>query len=645
MDGYEDKLSLFGIPGGSSDGAAAARKILARLLAIGSVRLYDMQVARDIAGSLGIVDDPVAYLFIAAMSMSFKAGNVYIEESCVARLLKEGGYDEEEDDDGRRRFESDVDRALETLDAFAERFHGMLRSLRNPLVVRSGTKWFFKSCLDAVSAIGIRIRGMSGDDIDGVELAAAELAVFGRYEWGSLNGEQLDAVGKVLTRRLVVVTGGPGTGKTTTLCSILRAIFAKTDMDAGDVALVAPTGRAAQRMGESVRGQAACIADGDAAPDVIEKINGLDGRTIHSLLGGFPPNWRYDADNKLPCRLVIVDESSMVDVMLMKALLDALPDDCRLVLLGDGNQLPSVSAGAVLKDMVSNIHDSVRLVKAQRFSGALAKCAEIVNDESFVTDAERYAAACGAWSDVKSLAAHEIASVGGGCRCLRFRVPDDAGPALHRDKVAEWANGFGLLDGGDVVDFASRIKSDDPALTDGTMTEAAKAIFDALGRGRILCVVRKGPYGVEGVNELVARKRNNGRIPDNPFGKVGVPLIVTENCRERNLWSGDIGVTVPSASGIVAIFPRGDKVVSCPVGLLPRHELAYAITVHKSQGSEYDNVLVVLPPNTANPLLTRPLLYTGMTRARKVAVIYGTDASVQKALATSIERATGIFTA
>jgi exodeoxyribonuclease V alpha subunit len=137
-------------------------------------------------------------------------------------------------------------------------------------------------------------------------------------------------------------------------------------------------------------------------------------------------------------------------------------------------------------------------------------------------------------------------------------------------------------------------------------------------------------------------RRFGGRIPANPLEKAGVPVIVTRNTPSRNLWNGDIGVTVEGPTGMVALFPRGDEVVACPVGLLPEHDVAYAITVHKSQGSEFDNVLVVLPDDESHPLLNRQLVYTGITRAKERAVILGTELALCTAIARKLERDTGI---
>ena len=201
------------------------------------------------------------------------------------------------------------------------------------------------------------------------------------------------------------------------------------------------------------------------------------------------------------------------------------------------------------------------------------------------------------------------------------------------DCIAE--HGFGL--------FTAQNGESIPAPGGGEkLVKPQGSIIDQLSQSRILTVVREGPFGAVGINDLVVTERFGGRRPANPLSKVGVPVIVTRNTRERNLWNGDIGVTVRGPDGMTVLFPRGKKVAVCPVGLLPEHELAYAMTVHKSQGSEFENVMVVLPNDVDHPLLNRQIVYTGITRAKKRAVLVGTKAALDTALKRKVERDTGI---
>jgi exodeoxyribonuclease V alpha subunit len=221
--------------------------------------------------------------------------------------------------------------------------------------------------------------------------------------------------------------------------------------------------------------------------------------------------------------------------------------------------------------------------------------------------------------------------------------------------VLEWVRNYGLLQTpasaatgtergeGLLVDAAKSVGADNAVFKDGTKTEEVAALFMQLDRSRVLTVVREGPFGAVGINDLIITERFGGRHPWNPLSKIGVPVVITRNTRERNLWNGDIGVTVKGPDGMVVLFPRGEEVVSCPIGLLPEHELAYAMTIHKSQGSEFENVMVVLPDDEKHPLLNRQTVYTGITRAKKRAVIVGTDNALSGALLNKIRRDTGIW--
>ena len=627
------RLSLFGIPRGDSRGV---RGILARLVSAEALSLGELQTARDVVVRAGCTND-AAYLFLAAMFISQRSGDAYLRPEKGAALLQAGGHLEAaaEEDVSNEAHCKAVRAAWDAAKAAAE-------SLNGDVVVKkpdaAGDRWFFQRNLSAVEAVSSDLAARAGRGEGDRALSDAELAAAIGFKGFALNGQQVAAVEMVARKRFVVVTGGPGTGKTTVVCAMLRALMAR-GLDLDEIALAAPTGRAAQRMGEALRGQCADAEGLDSEMRV--KIESLGGSTIHSLLGGFPPNWKYTAENKLPLKLVVLDESSMVDVHLMKALVAALPSDCRLVLLGDKDQLPSVETGALLGDIVGGRAAPfvVRLTESKRFTGVFAASANAVNEgdaEAFSRLAAKLPSDQGGW-----LATFDSAETEN--RCFRCLLPEKADPSACHARLVEWAAHYGFLEGGRLVELASDpgLKSD-AALTDGRLSGKAKAIFAELERSRILTVVRQGPYGVHGVNELLVKARFGGRLPSNPLAKAGVPVIVTRNTPARRLWNGDVGVTVEGDSGMSVLFPRGDKVVCCPVGLLPEHDLAYAITVHKSQGSEFGNVLVVLPDDEGHPLLNRQLVYTGITRAKKRAVVLGTAAALRHAVETRMERDTGI---
>ena len=647
----EQRLRLFGIPA-EGDGANEVRDILARILARGALSLSDMQSARDVVEHLRVVSDdgaatknPGVYLFLAAMCLSLKEGNTFLRIGKGTDLLKKAGHMEDgHDAEHNTSVDACWGKYAQAAGDVLAKGDGQLVTCKD--VSKDEKGWFFTRVWDSVKAVSDRLSEMAGEnDIAGFSVKDAENA--SRFTFPLKPGQQ-QAIRKVGKRRFTVVTGGPGTGKTTVVCAILRALMESKVVTAEDVALVAPTGRAGQRMGESIHDQ--CEAAVEMPPEIKRQIEEMSGATIHTTLGGFPPNWTYTKDNQLPYKLVIVDESSMVDVHLMKALLEALPDQCRLVLLGDKDQLPSVDAGAVLGDVVANYDKRtvVELKESIRFTGALADCARAVNgDDKALFEKSIKALPVGgvAWTATLSSDVNRV---------FHYNVGESAKPDACRKLVLEWVRHYGLLHvPADVAKGSARVEglliaaaksvgTDNAVFKDGTKTDEVDALFKQLNQSRILTVVREGPFGAVGINDLVITERFGGRRPANPLSKVGVPVIVTRNTRERNLWNGDVGVTVRGPDGMAVLFQRGKKVAVCPVGLLPEHELAYAMTVHKSQGSEFDNVMVVLPNDVDHPLLNRQIIYTGITRAKKRAVLVGTKAALDTALKRKVERDTGI---
>lgn len=657
------RLGLFGICAGEESDVVRVRGILARLLAGGALSLADMQILRDVF-EMSRLTNPWGYAFLAAMRLSLKQGNTFLRTGKGAALLGEGGYLERpgDEDEPNGAFAQNI---VAEWPVHAAAVEEELAASGTSLVVRRDVRvrgsedasvrepgWFFASVAKSVSAIAGKLEALSqAGDLEALDEGRVREVVRFRGKAGvefAMNARQTEAVRLVARRRLVVVTGGPGTGKTTVVCAMLRALLERGDLAGEDIALVAPTGRAGQRMGEALRDQ--CAGAIGISDTVRRQIEGLSGQTVHSLLGGFPPNWKYTEQNRLPHRLVVVDESSMMDVNLMHALLNALPADCRLVLLGDRDQLPSVDAGAVLGDIVSAFgRDTVVwLDESRRFTKDFADCAQSINRGDlalFRSSTKKLPVDGEGWTE--TLAKTDKDNIN---RVFRYELDKSSDIATLQKRVLEWARHFGLLHAagssgevvrGSLIEKARAIPVEDSAFSDGTCSDAVRALFTELDRSRILTVVREGGYGAAGINELIAKARHHGRLPANPLLKVGVPVLVTRNTRERNLFNGDIGITVKGPAGMVVLFPRGDKVVACPVGLLPEHGLAYAITIHKSQGSEFNNVLVVLPQETDNPLLSRPLVYTGVTRAKDRAVVMGTSVVMEKALERSLERDSG----
>ncbi len=619
------------------------RAILARLLAARSLRLAQLQTARDIYERAG-KDDPRLYLFLAAMFLSEGQGNAYMRVGKVPSLLKEGGYLDDYEkagfDKDNQQFSEEVKEHFADID-----WNRCAEPLLGDIIVREGENWYFQRNQASVADVNKRLKafvdankkmGKMGDVADAVVKKAAQFNGF------TLNKEQEKALAAAAGNRFTIITGGPGTGKTTTVCAILRALFAAhSDWTEKDIALAAPTGRAAQRMSEAVLDQCdGLVKNEKETEDIVKKIGNLKGSTIHRLLGGYAPKWQHHEKNKLEQEVVIVDETSMVDIYLMHALIAALKDDARLILLGDADQLPSVDTGAVLGDLTTiGLGAFVqKLEVCERAKGEVSDVAKAINGLP-LNDEDAAKRMVNGWLprqiQIEALPCTEQIDEGKSrfqWLCPKADIKKDGIQELYR----KW------MSGSELAKKADDIQKSDKALG-GVKSDASEALFKELNRRRILTLVREGWYGVKEANAFLLKEAKTAAgMRGDYLSMVGVPIMVTHNTPERNLFNGDVGVTVRGPHGMVVLFPRGAKTIACPVALLPEHELAYAMTVHKSQGSEFENVMVVSPNDEKHPLLNRQIVYTGITRAKKRAVIVGTEKALTAALERKIERDTGI---
>jgi exodeoxyribonuclease V alpha subunit len=447
------------------------------------------------------------------------------------------------------------------------------------------------------------------------------------------------AAAVAISRRFAVISGGPGTGKTYTVVKIL-ALLIEQALRAGRrpprIHLVAPTGKAAARLSESIRNATRGL---DCDPDVREAIP-EEASTIHRCLGAFrgsDTSFRHHGGNPLVTDLVLVDEASMVDLALMSRLIDALPADARLILLGDKDQLSSVEAGAVLGDICnsgerraysSEFVESLAALGGGRLplEGGAAEESGIGDAIVVLTRSYRY----GPESGIGRLA--EAINAG------------DAEEALHLldspqcDDVAlvppPREGGLGKVLRDDVVrgyaDF----------LAEGAGAEARLQAFE---RFRVLAAHRRGPFGVETVNREIEEALAAADFI-NPRGVSyhGRPVLVTRNDYQLALFNGDIGVILDDHEGRAAHFiGTGGRLRRLSPSRLPPHETAFALTVHRSQGSEFDEVAVLLP-DRPSPVVTRELLYTAVTRAKRKVTIHATPEIVAHAVATRTERASGL---
>lgn len=483
----------------------------------------------------------------------------------------------------------------------------------------------------------------------------------GRLFPGDESGEQLDAARLALSGRFTVIAGGPGTGKTTTVARLLAVVFEAAEA-AGTrlplVGLAAPTGKAAARMEEAVRAEATRM---DTTPRVRAALTEVRGSTLHRLLGtrfDRPGRFRHHRGHRLPHDVVIVDEASMVSLSLMAGLAEAVGPEARLILVGDPEQLVSVEAGAVLADIVGPAGTLVAtgpeptgpaaataragarppgaappargaavgvaasicvLRRNHRFGGALARLSEAVR----VGDGERVLAVLSGGEEGVAWIEADPADL------FHGRAP--AGSPLHgvRASTQSWAEEVGRL---------------------AVAGDAAGALA-ALRANRVLCAHRRGVAGVSEWNRLIEGWLGGDPTPgaDDDTWYPGRPVLVTANDYALRLFNGDTGVAVNLSGGseggarLVVAFDEGRD--RTPRNVSPTRltaaETVYAMTVHKSQGSEFDRITLLLPP-AGSRLLSRQLVYTAVTRARQAVTVVGTTEALVTAVQTPVARASGL---
>ena len=438
-----------------------------------------------------------------------------------------------------------------------------------------------------------------------------------------LDPAQADAAVAAVTHRISVLAGGPGTGKTTTVCALLAALQ-QADPHLGAVALAAPSGKAAARLRDSVSQVSKRMPD-DLKPIV------ADATTVHSLLKWQGPgtSFGYDEQHKLPFGVVVVDEASMLSLPLAASLLSAIGPGTRLILVGDPGQLVSVDAGSVLADIVSSadaLHTRLPvtiLTRNHRSGGDIAQLSEAVREGD------------------KSAALDVLATAAGvthGSPSLDGLVRDSD----HRSIT--WID----------ADPASITMADLPAVaeviarTGARMLELALAGDDAAtlklaDDHRLLCAHREGPYGVaEWSQRMVAVLSDVLPGIDQSRWALGETAIVTHNLAQLGVNNGDCGVVVETRPvPTVALPGPGGAPRRLPCSLIPSLQPLQAMTIHKAQGSQFKDVTVVLPPPDS-PLLSRELLYTAITRAREHLTVVGTRESVERAIDRANDRRSGI---
>jgi exodeoxyribonuclease V alpha subunit len=457
---------------------------------------------------------------------------------------------------------------------------------------------------------------------------------------------------------LSVITGGPGTGKTYTAARLLALLLALHDTGSPlRVALAAPTGKAAARLKQSIdKALQDLPVPADAGLDLKALVERMGpARTLHSLLGARPDSrqFRHHAAHPLDVDVLIVDEASMVHLEMMDALLQALPPHARLVLLGDKDQLASVEAGAVLGDLCRDAaqgHYSAETVQfVQAVAGQTLEAAYLAAGTSapplaqqtvMLRESRRFGGPIGqlAWA----------VNGGDATAAMAALQSADAGPLAQPLWAQQASSPQAVCDlacgGSGKPSYAEYLACIAAGPVAGAHEDWVQSVLLAFDRFRILCAVRQGEWGTEGLNAAVQKAlADQGWLKPQGEWFAGRPVMVTRNDAQLGVFNGDVGVALPNAQGALKVwFLDGDQLRSVSVTRLAHVETAFAMTVHKSQGSEFWHTALVLPQGGAD-VLSRELVYTGITRAREqFSLIEAQAGLLEAAIARPSVRASGL---
>jgi exodeoxyribonuclease V alpha subunit len=642
------------------------QSLLGRFNRAGVLAAADVHVATTLGRLTGETDE-AAVLGAAFAVRAPRVGHVYVDLSGVRRSASAG-------EDAEVGLDSlpwpDPDTWLGVMAASPMVSSDPGANPGRPLVLEGSALYLERMWRDEIGVAEALGRRATRSVPGGWPSGAGE-ALLDRVFDGEGAAAQRLAAATIVGRHLAVVAGGPGKGKTTTVARALAALFVEA-AERGSrpplTALAAPTGKAAARLAEAVRDEASSLGLDE---DVRTQLQGLEAFTLHRLLGmtgGGATRVRHHAANPLPYDVVVVDETSMLALWLMARLVDAVRSDARLVLVGDPEQLASVEAGVVLADIVGPDASPTSAASAAGPSthtgpgtaGEPRTAAGPGTDAGPSTDAGpgtagepgmgagpetageppiarcvvrlsvnyRFTGALAALAEaVRSGAADDVVAI------LRGGHPEVEWTPASVDQAPEAA---------DAVAAASWAHA--RRLVDVARGAGAPEALDDLERFRLLCAHRRGAAGAETWNAQVERLVRADPASGAGSGVyVGLPLMVTANDYELRLFNGDVGVVVPGDdSRLRVVFRRGAETVSVSPMALSAVSSAYAMTIHKAQGSEFDAVAIVLP-DPSSRVLTRELLYTAVTRARARVHLVGSEEAVRAGVGRRVARASGLM--
>ena len=479
-------------------------------------------------------------------------------------------------------------------------------------------------------------------DIDASLLKKSLQRLYQEKSENDINWQKVAAMTAVI-KRFCVITGGPGTGKTYTVAKILSLLLEQARGEKLRLFLCAPTGKAAAKLGESIKKAKQEIN----CNETIKQALPVQTYTIHRMLRTLPgsPYFGYDAENPLPADVVIVDEASMVDLALMSKLISSIPMTAGLILMGDRDQLASVEAGSVLGDICHRSNMEI-------FSQQYAKTIEAIAGEKINTSIKLYGKGQGLHDSIvvlkKSLrfaGKSKIQQLSdavnhGDWKSFLSMLKNNEGRGIQWEELKDSSENHSMIAEKIIEGYAEYLEAQDPYTA-----------LEQFNRFKLLCAMKVGRYGAYSFNrlaeEVLIKKKliTMGMSNDYPWYR-GRPVLITKNDYSLGLFNGDMGITMhdPKEGGSkLYVFFSGEsgEVKRYSPYRIKEHETAYAMTVHKSQGSEFDHVCLVFPDKDY-PVLTRELVYTGITRARQSVVLWGSESVLTAAVSRKIKRTSGL---
>lgn len=610
--------------------------------ALGALRALDVQFARMVAG-----EDPAMMLAAACLSAEAGRGHVCLRLSELQPdTLFEGRFPALARGLWLAAGEPDEAMWLAVLEQHPAISDG---SQPTPLVLQQQRLYLQRMWQDEGQVAAFFINDKSNpllamDEqnnqlaVDEPRLRAVLDSLFGPAKTGEVNWQKV-AAAVAVTRRISIISGGPGTGKTTTVARLLAALVQLQSDRRLRIQLAAPTGKAAARLTESL-GQASQqldLTEEERAqfPD--------EASTLHRLLGAQPNSqrMRYHQGNPLHLDVLVVDEASMVDLPMMARLIAALPEQARVVFLGDRDQLASVEAGAVLGDIcrfAEQGYSPARAAQLERLTGCQVEGVELEHPAS-VRDS------------LCLLRKSYRFDANSGIGILAAAVNAGDSPSARRILSRDLAD-VGSFPLNETDDFKALLEACVAGYRPYLEAVAANAqpanILKAFSHFQVLCALREGPFGLSGLNERIEQSLQRSGLIRRPVALggrwyAGRPVMISRNDSALGLFNGDIGIALRNELGELRVYfqlPDG-QIKSVQPSRLPVHDTAYAMTVHKSQGSEFDHTLLVLP-NHFLPVLTRELVYTAITRAKRQLSLYSSEKVLGLAIRTPTQRRSGL---